>query len=243
MCTVSWIHANDTIIVTSNRDEHIGRPPAHFPHLLHDKNQQLLFPKDGLAGGTWFAISDLGRIAVLLNGAFEKHVRKAFYKRSRGLILLDMLTHATPLEAFQAMDLSEVEPFTLIYYEGKSIYELRWDATKKYIKELNSREHHIWSSSTLYNEEVRQHREALFREFTLTENSTDADALLGFHQFNHGDYENGFIIDRNTGLKTLSVTQAIISSGEIKMSYFDLLAQTTIASGLPARNKTQSVSA
>ncbi|MFM9984762.1 MAG: NRDE family protein [Flavobacteriales bacterium] len=241
MCTVTWVKTFDNIVVTSNRDEHIGRPAAHFPHVVQQKNQQLLFPKDGLAGGTWFAISDLGRIAVLLNGAFEKHIRKPTYNRSRGLILLDILMHEVPLEIFQTMDFSEVEPFTLIYYEGKAVNELRWDAGQKYTKELDPEEHHIWSSSTLYEADIRQKRDALFHEFVLTENSMNENALLGFHQFNHGDFENGFVIDRNTGLKTVSITQTVISENEINMRYHDLLGNSINSSQIPIRKLALSI--
>ncbi|MFM6926077.1 MAG: NRDE family protein, partial [Ferruginibacter sp.] len=67
MCTVSFVRANDSVIITSNRDEHVLRENAAAPasHFVYGK--KLVFPQDARAGGTWFAVADNGAVAVLLN--------------------------------------------------------------------------------------------------------------------------------------------------------------------------------
>ena len=73
MCTVSFVSVNGHIIITSNRDENIQRPTAAAPDFEMQGQKKIIFPKDAKAGGTWFAACSNGAVAVLLNGAFEKH--------------------------------------------------------------------------------------------------------------------------------------------------------------------------
>ena len=47
--------------------------------------------------------------------------------------------------------------------------------------------------------------------------------VVDFHSNNHSDFENGFIIDRKTGLKTFSVTQAVLQGHDTSLHHFDLL--------------------
>ena len=48
------------------------------------------------------------------------------------------------------------------------------------------------------------------------------EQVVDFHSNNHQDFENGFIIDRKTGLKTFSVTQAVLDD-TTSLRHFDLL--------------------
>jgi len=75
MCTVSFIPSGSQYIITSNRDEHISRPLALQPQEETIGNVKILFPKDAKAGGTWFALSENGSVAVLLNGGFVNHLQ------------------------------------------------------------------------------------------------------------------------------------------------------------------------
>lgn len=70
MCTVSFVCANGRIIITSNRDEQIGRP-SNPPKNYLINNKKIIFPKDPKAGGTWFVVDDDATVLVLLNGAAE----------------------------------------------------------------------------------------------------------------------------------------------------------------------------
>ena len=42
---------------------------------------------------------------------------------------------------------------------------------------------------------------------------------------NNGDDENGFVISRQTGMKTFSITQAVVKQGNIQFLHTDLLQQ------------------
>lgn len=222
MCTVSFIYSGGRHFITSNRDEHVSRPLALQPQEETIGSAKVLFPKDPKAGGTWFALKENGSVAVLLNGGFVNHVPVGNYARSRGLVLLDVIASEQPYDLLEEMELFNIEPFTLILFNG-SLLEFRWDGHQKYYRPLDATKNHIWSSATLYTDEVIEHRRKLFQKFLDGKTQIAGSSVVDFHSNNHDDLENGFIIDRDSGLKTFSVTQAVLDDGEIVMRHLDLL--------------------
>ncbi|MBR9854685.1 MAG: NRDE family protein [Algicola sp.] len=223
MCTVSYISTGGQRFITSNRDEHISRPLALEPKEETIGSMKVLFPKDPKAGGTWFAINENGSVAVLLNGGFVGHRPTGDYARSRGLVLLDIIASENPIALLQEMKLSRIEPFTLVLYTSE-LLEFRWDGHQKYFRPMDRDKNHIWSSATLYKDEVIEHRQKLFKKFVEGNPQVAAYDVVDFHSNNHDDFENGFIIDRESGLKTFSVTQAILDKDSgIVMHHSDLL--------------------
>ena len=225
MCTVSFISLNNKFVITSSRDENILRPVAFAPQEEIINGCKIIYPKDPKVGGTWFAINQSGAVAVLLNGAFEKHISQNNYSISRGLILLDIISRVTPLFHFEKMDLETIEPFTLILFEQSKLVELRWDGNKKYKTELNSNKNYIWSSATLYSKEAVKKRERWFAEYLSGSNQINEKTIIDFHSNNHNDSENGFIINRANTLKTFSITQALIEENAVSLNHIDLLNQ------------------
>jgi len=222
MCTVSFIYSGGRHFITSNRDEHVSRPLALQPQEETIGSAKVLFPKDPKAGGTWFALKENGSVAVLLNGGFVNHVPVGNYARSRGLVLLDVIASEQPYDLLEEMELFNIEPFTLILFNG-SLLEFRWDGHQKYYRPLDATKNHIWSSATLYTDEVIEHRRKLFQKFLDGKTQIAGSSVVDFHSNNHDDLENGFIIDRDSGLKTFSVTQAVLDDDEIVMRHLDLL--------------------
>lgn len=223
MCTVSFVSAGNKKIITSNRDEHIGRQTAYAPVIETINGQPILFPKDARAGGTWFAASAEAVVAVLLNGAFVKHVPQQPYRKSRGLVLLDIITAHQPFVFIEEVSLEGIEPFTLVLHQFDRLTELRWDGNNKHTRELDANGHYIWSSATLYTDEVITHRKKLFEEFIRLKPIPTPGAVQEFHSDDHRDEENGFVINRNTGMKTFSITQAEIGQEQIIFRHTDLL--------------------
>lgn len=226
MCTVSFIPLKDKCIITSNRDEHISRPLSFQPKEEVSSGVTLIYPKDPKAGGTWYAINEYGTVGVLLNGAFEKHESKGNYARSRGLILIDLISKPHSLDYLRLINLENIEPFTLVLYENKKLIEMRWDGDSRHIKDMDVNSSHIWSSSTLYNNKVRNKREKLFNDF-ITQQRLSPKSILNFHSHTSNDLENGFVIERKTGLKTFSVTQANVESNISFLDHHDLINKKT----------------
>lgn len=211
------------MVITSNRDEKTTRPAAIEPKQEMIQGRNIVFPKDPMAGGTWFATSEQGNTGVLLNGAFEKHISKDKYVKSRGLILLDIISHANPLEYLQVIDLKNIEPFTLILFAYNVLIEFRWDEERKHFQEKDIQGNYIWSSSTLYAKEIRETREKMFHEFISREKHLNEVSIKNFHNNNENDFENGFIINRNNQVKTFSITQAVYDKNEIQFFHNNLL--------------------
>lgn len=228
MCTVSFLPVQDGFILTSNRDESVSRCSL-APSLEDYKGELLIFPQDPLRKGTWIAISPFKkRAACLLNGAFSAHERAQNYKMSRGMLLLDSFIYPN-INLFNTLvDLSGLEPFTLILIEWMNeglSYELIWDGTNKYFRELDFRKPVIWSSATLYNTESRIKKEKLFHERFFQNSMANADEVIEFHQLqvfrniseNHYQVGNDF--------QTVSISQILITNHSEKFRHFDLVTK------------------
>lgn len=226
MCTVSFVFSNGKAILTHNRDEKIARPSAIEPQKYSINNKEIYFPKDPKAGGTWYAVAQNGTTIVLLNGADEKHQVKPSYRKSRGLIVLDLISSNSPIDQWNAIDLSEIEPFTLVLYQDSKLYQLRWNEVEKTTLNLDVSQNHIWSSSTLYPKDIREKRANWFHTFLATKPEVDEVEMFNFHRYTEGEnQENGLVINRNDLMKTLSITQSVIEKNNIVLSYHDLQNQ------------------
>src|SRR5207249_4602915 len=102
--------------------------------------------------------------AVLLNGAFQKHISMPPYKGSRGKIFLDIIEANEPLKEFETIDFVKIEPFTVIIFNQRNLFECRWDGNQKFCRQLQTNESHTWSSITLYDQEVVKKKRAMVLE-------------------------------------------------------------------------------
>ncbi len=209
--------------LTSNRDEKTNRATAIPPHLYTINGKMICFPKDPKAGGTWIA-HDSENIIILLNGAQEKHIPKPKYRKSRGLIALDLIASKDILKTWQITDLTDIEPFTIVFFNGNELYQLQWDEFEKSTQNLDQNQAHIWSSSTLYSASIRTQRKVWFEEFLSQNEIISPESVLDFHQFTQKEnQEFGLQINRNNELKTVSITQCLYdSNGTITMQYLPL---------------------
>jgi uncharacterized protein with NRDE domain len=225
MCTVSFVFAKGKAILTHNRDEKVARLSAIEPQKYSINQQNIYFPKDQKAGGTWYAVAENGTVLVLLNGADEKHKLKPSYRKSRGLIVLELISSNSPIEEWSSIDLSNIEPFTVVLFQDEKLYQLRWNEIEKSTLNLDVNQSHIWSSSTLYPKEIRENRVELFQNLMVS-NEISAEKIFQFHRYaKNEDSENGLIINRNNEMKTLSITQTVIEKNKVVLLYHDLQQQ------------------
>lgn len=209
-------------VLTSNRDEAPGRETI-APEVYTEKGVKMAFPKDMVSGGTWLGISERNRLINLLNGGFEKHLRRPPYRLSRGVVVKELLAAEDFLKAIENFNFLDIEPFTLIMVEwqkGLAFTEFVWDGSKKHLKNLPL-EPQIRSSTPLYASEVKKQREKWFKEFQKQKNITP-EGLLNFHtSAGEGDQTNGLVMDRGF-VKTRSISQIILSEGKLSFDYNDL---------------------
>lgn len=225
MCTVSFVCSNDKIIITSNRDEKTIRPSAIPPknYILNGKN--IIYPKDSKAGGTWYVVDENGTVLVLLNGADQKHQVQSNYRKSRGQIVLEMISSVSPKKFWKEIDLEKIEPFTIVLFQDKLLFQLRWNGIEKSTVNLETDKNYVWSSSTLYSKEIREQRESWFYAF-LDANLLEIteEKMLHFHRYTEADNnEHGLVINRNNEMKTLSITQSVIEKNKMMIHHLDLI--------------------
>jgi len=224
MCTVTFIpNSLANFVLTSNRDEAPGRETLS-PQVYEVDGVQLMFPKDVVAGGTWIGLSEKKRLICLLNGGFDAHERKSSYRKSRGVVVSELLTAEQVIPAIEAFDLYGIEPFTIILVQwGKEVHlhELVWDGTQKHLTE-KPLVPTIWSSSLLYTSEVKQQREQWFSQFLFESIRPSAQDVMKFHNTaGTGDTTNDLIMDRGF-VKTKSITQVMKNDEALSMTYDEI---------------------
>jgi hypothetical protein len=220
MCTVSFFPVNNRVFITSNRDEKITRLPAEPPLLHKMLGATLLFPKDRNKGGTWICVNGQGDCGVLLNGAKNTHVAQLSYRHSRGLILPQLLSAIDPVESFGKWDADNIEPFTLVLYVRKRLYECRWDGTMKSINRLPVNRPHLWSSATLYDSSMQEQRKAWFDRWLRENPAPGADDIIGLHRDGgDGDSSVDFKMNRSNELLTVSITSVQLEAHQAVMKY------------------------
>jgi hypothetical protein len=224
MCTVTFIPSGEHVYLTSNRDERRDRRRAVFPYRSGGEDSALLYPKDGAAGGSWIALKHSGDAGVLLNGAYGRHHREPTYRRSRGLVFLDIIGATSPVGFFEVMDLSGIEPFTIILYSRGSLTECRWDGVRRHTSTLSTGDPHIWSSATLYDPEDMRLRENRLQEWYAVTPAIDTQRILAFHRsVVRGEQEN---------VPTVSITSIRLAQRKASVTYVDWLEDRECVEGL-----------
>jgi uncharacterized protein with NRDE domain len=237
MCTVTYISQPNGFFLTSNRDEKKIRLKAEPPQWYQFASGNIMFPKDGTAGGTWIALHENGNAMVLLNGGFTNHEYLPPYRKSRGLVFLDLFDHPQPIAAFDSVSLFKIEPFTLVIRQQDLLFEARWDGSEKVIKELNPIQSYIWSSATLYPYPVIEKRNSWFHSFLQNNETVSKKNILNFHRFaGDGDETNDIRMNRNDELFTVSITLLHQTNGCSTMNYYDLLSNESFSQEIVHQN-------
>lgn len=217
-------------MLTSNRDEKAIRP-TEPPGIYNYGNHKIVFPRDKKAGGSWIALNDSGQLNCLLNGAFVAHSKQEHHRISRGKILLEFTgSKLSASEFFSGTELKKVEPFTIVSIEQSKgvvteLTEFIWDGREKHLVKHDKNQPRIWSSVTLYSENDRMMRNHWFDKFWHeNKHNISPERIWDFHCGSHSsDKTVNLIMQREGGLKTVSITQVTAREGSMQMSYADLL--------------------
>jgi len=225
MCTVTFLPLPDHgFVLTSNRDVGYQREKALYPAVYEEEGVSLFYPKDGKAGGTWIGTSRNNRLICLLNGGFENHKRAASYPKSRGLIVKELLIVQDFEEGCLELNLKGIEPFTLVvvdWKEERKLFEFVWDGNQRFFKELDWQPM-IWSSSTLYTDDMKGMRQDWFREWFIGK-SRSAENSMDFHKHAGVGLPEVDVFMKREKVGTVSITQVIKTDAMIDMQYFPLV--------------------
>jgi hypothetical protein len=225
MCTVSFLPKQEgDFILTSNRDESPDRHAIHFEEYRY-AHLTLYYPKDPVAGGTWFCISPSGRIACLLNGAFTPFKPSSRYFDSRGTMVLESFKYDSLLDFIDIYAFQNTAPFTLVTWQNGKLHQLIWDGSKKDYSIIDSSCPHFWSSVTLYPENVRLWRKSLFNNWLDSHKEFLQEEIMDFHRYGgKGDEANDFVMNRDEEVKTLSISSVEKINGKFNIRHVDLSA-------------------
>jgi uncharacterized protein with NRDE domain len=112
MCTLAIyfrVFGDYPVVVAANRDEFLDRP-ALPPTALGDR-PRIIGGKDLRASGTWLGINEHGLIVGLLNRRIVENGPNDDNLRSRGLLCLDALQHATAASALQYVEIQHARDY------------------------------------------------------------------------------------------------------------------------------------
>lgn len=223
MCTVTYVPNRTGFTLTHNRDEAPARSAVSITHHNHHPDEQIVFPRDSRAGGTWFAIAESDKTVCLLNGAFVRHQHHPPYRRSRGLMVLDFFNYQNPDHFFHEYNLEGMEPFTLIYAKPGVLTEMRWDEHQRHITHLPPDQPGFWCSSTLYPPDMQLKRKMVFTSW-LQKNTRHAPRDIMRLHLNGtvNDPANNFVMMRER-VRTVSITQVVHQKKYARMKFLELM--------------------
>ncbi len=230
MCSLTYLPHHNGFAMVSSRDEMRTRGAMAYP--THDEALRALYPLDERSGGTWILTAVAGFSINLLNGGHVRHTPGGTYRHSRGLIPLQF-AKAGGIDPFlNKFDPEGLEPFTLVVigHGVRAVTEIVWTGSALDRIEHDADQARIWSSSTLYDAQMKAEREAWFAEAIATGQDRPAlDRLLDFHQ----DGGVGRALATNTirmvrpgGPETVCVTGVCHSDQEWMMCYHDVISNT-----------------
>lgn len=224
MCTISYVPTRTGFIVTDSRDEYYARE-AYSPKYYDEYGVKLYYPKDSVAGGTWMGASNKNHLICLMNGAFEKHERKESYRKSRGVVVKELLASDDMIKTIEEYSLVDIEPFFALVFSwnfGIAIHELIWDGTRKTVNKHQTSRPKIWSASMTYDMDQRQEREDMLQDLIHENAEMTPEILWDFHHQKGDADDEEIVIDRGI-LKTTSITQFSYLEGKEMFRYHALL--------------------
>ncbi|MBS7332731.1 MAG: NRDE family protein [Weeksellaceae bacterium] len=212
MCIISFFKENNQVLLTHNRDESISRKASLHVEKRIWEGKSYYAPVDQEKQGTWIFYNE-DYIACLLNGGkVAPTCTRSDYKRSRGLVLLDVMKYPNVEEFVDKEDFNDIAPFTMLIYnvKNKNIHVLFWDEKQLEVNDLSDKNFVYRCSSTLYSPEKMNELQRLFPNF----NEMSASEIFALHQ--SIQMKDG---DIAPGKATTSITQIIADNSEISMKY------------------------
>lgn len=118
-------HDAHPLVVAANRDERTDRPAAP-PGLFVGQRRRMLSPRDKVAGGTWLAIDDGGRVAGITNLVGQPPVPEAPSRGHLPHLALDTPTLEAGVAAVRRrLDEHAHSAFQLVLADARQIVVLR----------------------------------------------------------------------------------------------------------------------
>lgn len=225
MCTVTYYRNKHKIILTSSRDEQPSR--STLPPVVEKiNNQNVCFPKDTVAGGSWIAVSEKQTWACLLNGAESHGLITQSFPDSRGQIVLNFFRHDDSESFIESIQKLSVAPYTLLLFDKSKtnpLIQIQWNGTSIITKEIDDSKPFIRSSSTLYDAVQKQKRLSWYHKWLDKYDHHNEESLSHFHRFGHSEDASENILMKRNGIQTISISQIVLDDTMVSFTYDDIL--------------------
>jgi len=219
MCSLSYLPSKEGFILSHNRDE----LPQRESSSAIKEGPDYYFPQDLAAGGTWMGAHKNGWSGCLLNGGSVPYLRNLPYAKSRGTVILDFLEKPN-LKEFKKQNWEGIEPFTLILAGPGELWQLHHDPNANHWLQLNPKEAHFWSSTKLYHPNIREAREARFRNWLENSETINRQTITTFHLDTQlSPSKGGLRLDKDSLLNTVSFCQFVAQKDQFHFAYHYLL--------------------
>ncbi len=216
MCTLSWLLGEDGYEVHFNRDESRSRPAARPPVISEVSGRRVLAPTDAQAGGTWIAVNNAGLGLALLNRYDGGQARGA---RSRGLLVRELASLASPRAVSDALDTACLTPFgpfeLALFFPGQAVRCWSWDGRRLSPRVLGDGDVPL-TSSGFDADGVRECRRKVFGEAGMPAAGTDLAAVHRSHLPEKGPYS---VCMHRSDAVTVSYTRLRVDARQAEMDY------------------------
>lgn len=217
MCIVSiFCKENSDFILTQNRDESILRPTSKIAERKSVGSKWYKGPTDLVSGGTWIYYSE-DYTACLLNGGYEKHKHRPPYRKSRGLLMLDLLQYKSIDQFCEEINLQNIEPFTMVMLSRHSQEKtvLVWDEKKKYREDVSKIPLIVRSSIPLYSETEIKNNQLAFMNLKKPSPSTIAKLHFELRMRANSKYPT---------VQTTSISQVIQRNSKLNLKFCPIIS-------------------
>jgi hypothetical protein len=221
MCNVTFLKNKYSTILTSDWDGNVERGYSLPPIVATYGTKKVMFTRDEKTGGSWFAATDNGDIAVVMNNKAKDHINKENHLKSSSLILLEIISADSPFDVFAELNLQPIEPFSIVLYSNSKLYELIWDGDGKSINAPDTDSEHLWALAPEFGEGSLAEKEKQFKDFLIKKPKPYAAAIRTFHK---------------ELCKAFSITQAVLMSNNIMFYHMDMLDNKFYICSLPLKN-------
>lgn len=216
MSIVTFVPQKEDLIVTCSYELPGNESIPSAPVIQKPPSGTVIHPQTDNATGTWIAAHENGNFVAFLQvvsatGSPHK------YRKPRGMVLLDLIDHTTPLNCFLAVNLNNIEPFTAIVRDNRHLFECIWDGAEKTYTEAHTHRRYLWMSPRLSADDTMQARTNTFLEATDPAHHVSADDIIALHESFALD------ADHHEGQpRTHSITAFTINSHQVSMSHIDI---------------------
>ena len=222
MCTVTIVPAGDGFRLGCNRDERRDRAAASPPALHGLPHRTAIFPVDPVGRGTWVGVNNAGLAAALLNRTIDVAPPVDSPRRSRGLIVPDVLDCASlndALEMAVALNANDFDRFRLVIVQQATVATLTSDGTTLAVEVTDLTRPLMLTSSSLGDALVEGPRRRLFERMFAGEERSWLRAQSRFHRHQWRSRRDISVRMERADARTVSHTVVDVSALEIELRY------------------------